>query len=80
MALRVIIITRRDDISIFGRTFHLREVLILVLAENEKNAEFSTRFAFLIDYTCYHGESIHLPRRGWLNLAEINVWPPGGLI
>ena len=38
--------------------------------ENEKNPEFSTRFVFLLDYTCYHGESIHLAHRGWLNLGD----------
>ena len=80
MAHRVITITCRDDIFISRRSFHLREVFILILAGKLKNAEFSTRFVFLLDYTRHHGESIHLSRRGWLTLTEHNVWPPGGLI
>ena len=47
---------------------------------NKKITEFSTRFVFLLDYTRYQGECIHIARRGWLNLAKHNDWPSGGLI
>ena len=46
------------------RSFHLREVLNIVLAENEKNAEISTRFVFLLDNTRYHGLYTYLADGG----------------
>ena len=48
--------------------------------ENKKITEFSTRFVFLLDYTCYQGDCIHIAHRKWRKLAEHNEWPPGGLI
>ena len=80
MARQVFIIILRVDISISARSYHLREVLHLVLAGKWQNTEISTQIVFLLDYTCYNGETLHLPHRGWLNFADINVWLPGGSI
>ena len=54
--------------------------IIFVGGKIKKSQNFSLDLLCLLDYTRYQGDCIHRARRGWLNLAEHNDWPPGGLI
>ena len=47
--------------------------------KNKKSQNFSLDL-FLLVYTHYQGDCTHRAHWGWLNLAEHNDWPPGGLI
>ena len=80
MACWVVDITCQDD-------FYLREKFsspwgshFIFGGKIKKSRNFLLDLLCPLNYTCYHGESIHIAHQGWLNLTEHTDWPPLGLI